>query len=143
VNQIVVALQFRGEALPDGQTPGVVHVRAIAPSCHFTTSVRESGVEGAVRAHGQGEDGRARIEAQVRLTSDHTYHETGVIAFGDGRHQPEEPVTRAEPRPLPGRARQGHQLLPQEEVLRHQSAVATEDRCNERHQGRCSSMTRG
>jgi hypothetical protein len=64
-----------------------VHVRATAPSCHFTTSVRESGVEGAVRAHGQGEDGRARIEARVRLTSDHTYHETGVIAFGDGGHR--------------------------------------------------------
>ena len=50
-----------------------------------------------------------------------------------GQH-PEEPVTRAEPRPLPGGAGQDRELLAQEEVLRHQIAVATQGRLEERHQ---------
>jgi hypothetical protein len=91
MKQVIYALQFRGQALPDPESPGVVNVRATAPTSTITTRVGDGGVRGAVHAPepaaGPGAGGQATIEAEVRFTGEQTYHETGTITFGPNGHR--------------------------------------------------------
>ncbi|MGH2352551.1 MAG: hypothetical protein ACRDJN_13155 [Chloroflexota bacterium] len=87
MKQLIYALQFRGEALPVAQSPNVVNVKATTSSSQITTNVGAQGVRTIHQAPGPAANGQATVEAQVRLTGENAFHETGTVTFGAGGHR--------------------------------------------------------
>jgi hypothetical protein len=85
VQQIVYAMQFKGQAAPgSGGASGPLQVKALAASGSITSVIHSGGLTG-------GFDPAAKIPAQfeseVTLKSETTFSETGSITFGDRGHK--------------------------------------------------------
>src|SRR5688572_18918662 len=79
MQQIVYAMQFRGEGAPADD--GAMHAATSSPSTRITSSVGSSGLNGQIEAI----DGdRATFISEVRMTGDTSFLESGTITFGDG-----------------------------------------------------------
>jgi len=79
MQQIVYAMQFRGEGAPADD--GAMHAATGSPSTRITSSVGASGLSGQIDAT-DGE--RATFTSEVRMTGDTSFTETGTITFGEG-----------------------------------------------------------
>src|ERR1700738_2857206 len=83
VQQIVYAIQFKGQAAPGGSA-GTLQVRGVAASGSITSVINSGGLTG-------GFDPAASIPAQfesdVTLKSEITFTEKGSITFGGDDHK--------------------------------------------------------
>jgi hypothetical protein len=83
VQQIVYAMQFKGQAAP-GESAGTLQVRGLAASGSITSVINSGGLTG-------GFDPAAAVPAQfdseVTLKNDTTFTEKGSITFGNGAHK--------------------------------------------------------
>lgn len=81
MQQIVSALQFRGEGVPSDD--GVMRATMRASSSRITSLVGWSGLNGQIAISDGGE---ATFSTEVRMTGDTSFIETGTIPFGDGNN---------------------------------------------------------
>jgi|SRR6266508_2368972 len=81
MEQIIYALQFKGQAAPVEGASGVMKAATSAPGCAITTEVGPNGVRGDLRPAGGG---TAEFESEVTLTGDTSFLESGMITFGQG-----------------------------------------------------------
>jgi hypothetical protein len=82
--QIIYAMQFTGHAAPKDGSPNVLRAATTAPSCSLTSTSGPQGVMGALqRVAGE----QAAFESEVTFSDDHTFEETGIIAFGQHGHR--------------------------------------------------------
>lgn len=79
MQQIVYAMQFRGEGVPAGE--GMLRAATSSPSTRLTSSVDASGLSNQIDAV---DGGRATFTSEVRMTGDTSFTETGTITFGAG-----------------------------------------------------------
>jgi hypothetical protein len=84
MRQVIYAMQFTGHATPKDESANVLKARTTAPSCSLTSTAGPKGVLGILQ-HVAGEE--TVFESEVTFSDDHTFEETGTIAFGVNGHR--------------------------------------------------------
>lgn len=81
MRQLLYAMRFTGQATPVGEVGGLFRTATSAPSTVVTSTLGPSGLDGSLEPLPGGE---ATFEAEVTITGETSFLESGVIAFGDG-----------------------------------------------------------
>lgn len=81
MEQLVYALQFKGQAAPVEGASGAMKAKTSAPGCTISTEIGPNGVRGDIRP---ADGGAAEFESDVTLTGDTSFQESGTITFGEG-----------------------------------------------------------
>src|SRR5437773_1629900 len=83
MQQIVYAIQFKGQATPAEGNAGVIHVRAVAASASITAVVNSGGITGGFDPAAVAD---VTFESHVTILADNGFEEHGTITFGDQGH---------------------------------------------------------
>jgi hypothetical protein len=83
MQQIVYAMQFKGQATPVEGNAGMINVKAIAASASTTAVVNKGGITGGFDPAATAD---ATFESQVTLLGGNNFEERGSIKFGDQGH---------------------------------------------------------
>lgn len=81
MRELFYAMRFTGRATPVGEVGGVFRTATSAPSTVLTSTLGPGGLDGSLEALPGGE---ATFEAEVTLTGETSFLESGVMTFGDG-----------------------------------------------------------
>jgi hypothetical protein len=81
MKQVVYAMRFTGQGVPDSSATNVVCVSGRAASCRISSIVGPDGLRGQVESL---DGGVAQFETEVRSAGDTAFDESGSITFGEG-----------------------------------------------------------
>jgi hypothetical protein len=83
MQQIVYAIQFKGQATPAEGNAGVIHVRSVAASASISAVVNKGGITGGFDPAAVAD---VAFESQATLLAANGFEERGTITFGDQGH---------------------------------------------------------
>ncbi|HUS08725.1 MAG TPA: hypothetical protein VMZ52_20645 [Bryobacteraceae bacterium] len=84
MQQIVYAMQFKGQAVPGGGPSGPMEVESTAVSSSITSVINSGGLTGGFDPAAAA---AAIFRSEVTLKSESTFTEAGSITFGSGDHR--------------------------------------------------------
>jgi hypothetical protein len=84
MQQLIYAMQFKGQAAPVEGTSGVLRASTRAPSCTMTSLVGPEGLAGVITP---AAGGAVEFVSEVTFTGESSFLESGTISFGGSGHQ--------------------------------------------------------
>ncbi len=81
MREIIYAMRFTGQATPVGDVGGVFRTVTSSPGSVMTSTLGPAGLAGSLEALPGGE---AAFEAEVTLSGESSFLESGAITFGEG-----------------------------------------------------------